>query len=67
MSKKFDDIVIGAGAPGLMCAVEAGKWNKTVLIVEHNSKIAEKIRISGDGRYNFTNIYTNNENFLSNN
>ena len=67
MSKKFDVIIIGAGAAGLMCAIEAGKRNKKVLIVEHTSKIAEKIRISGGGRCNFTNIYSNNENFLSNN
>ena len=67
MSKKFDVIVIGAGAAGLMCAIEAGKRNKKVLIIEHTSKIAEKIRISGGGRCNFTNIYSNNENFLSNN
>ena len=67
MSKKFDVIVIGAGAAGLMCAIEAGKRNKKVLIVEHTSKIAEKIRISGGGRCNFTNIYSNNENFLLNN
>ena len=66
MSKKFDVIVIGAGAAGLMCAIEAGKRNKKVLIVEHTSKITEKIRISGGGRCNFTNIYSNNENFLSN-
>jgi len=67
MSKKFDVIIIGAGAAGLMCAIEAGKRNKKVLIVEHTSKIAEKIRISGGGRCNFTNIYSNSENFLSNN
>ena len=42
MSKKFDVIVIGAGAAGLMCAIEAGKRNKKVLIIEHTSKIAEK-------------------------
>ena len=67
MNKKFDVIVIGAGAAGLMCAIEAGKRNKKVLIVEHTSKIAEKIRISGGGKCNFTNIYSSNENFLSNN
>ena len=43
MSKKFDVIIIGAGAAGLMCAIEAGKRNNKVLIVEHTSKIAEKI------------------------
>ena len=67
MNRNFEVIVIGAGAAGLMCAIEAGKRNKKVLIIEHSSKIAEKIRISGGGRCNFTNIYSNNENFLSNN
>ena len=67
MKKNFDVVVIGAGAAGLMCAIEAGKRNKKVLIIEHSSKIAEKIRISGGGRCNFTNIYSNSENFLSNN
>ena len=67
MNRNFEVIVIGAGAAGLMCAVEAGKRNKKVLIIEHSSKIAEKIRISGGGRCNFTNLYSNSENFLSNN
>ncbi len=67
MNINFDVIVIGAGAAGLMCAIEAGKRNKKVLILEHTSKIAEKIRISGGGRCNFTNIYSNTENFLSKN
>ena len=67
MNRNFDVVVIGAGAAGLMCAIEAGKRNKKVLIVEHSSKIAEKIRISGGGRCNFTNLYSNSENFLSNN
>ena len=67
MNRNFDVIVIGAGAAGLMCAIEAGKRNKKVLIIEHSSKIAEKIRISGGGRCNFTNLYSNSENFLSNN
>jgi predicted Rossmann fold flavoprotein len=67
MNINFDVVVIGAGAAGLMCAIEAGKRNKKVLIIEHTSKIAEKIRISGGGRCNFTNIYSNFENFLSNN
>ena len=67
MNKNFDVVVIGAGAAGLMCAIEAGKRNKKVLIIEHSSKIAEKIRISGGGRCNFTNLNSNSENFLSNN
>ena len=67
MKINFDVVIIGAGAAGLMCAIEAGKRNKKVLIIEHTSKIAEKIRISGGGRCNFTNLYSNSENFLSNN
>ena len=67
MQKNFDVIIIGAGAAGLMCGIEAGKRNRKVLIIEHTSKIAEKIRISGGGRCNFTNLYSNNENFLSKN
>ena len=67
MNRNFEVVVIGAGAAGLMCAIEAGKRNKKVLIIEHSSKIAEKIRISGGGRCNFTNLHSNNENFLSNN
>ena len=67
MNRNFDVVVIGAGAAGLMCAIEAGKRNKKVLIIEHSYKIAEKIRISGGGRCNFTNLYSNSENFLSNN
>ena len=67
MNRNFDVVVIGAGAAGLMCAIEAGKRNKKVIIIEHTSKIAEKIRISGGGRCNFTNIHSNIENFLSNN
>ena len=53
MNRNFEVIVIGAGAAGIMCAIEAGKRNKKVLIVEHTSKIAEKIRISGGGRWQF--------------
>ena len=67
MNRNYEVIVIGAGAAGLMCAIEAGKRNKKVLTIEHSSKIAEKIRISGGGRCNFTNIYNNSEKFLSNN
>ena len=67
MQKNFDVIIIGAGAAGLMCGIEAGKRNRKVLIIEHTSKIAEKIRISGGGRCNFTNLYSNNDNFLSKN
>ena len=67
MNKKYDVIIIGAGAAGLMSAIEAGKRGKIVLLIDHSTKIAEKIRISGGGRCNFTNLYSNPNNFLSNN
>ena len=63
----LDVIVIGAGAAGLMCAIEAGKRNKKVLVIDHYKKPAEKIRISGGGFCNFTNAYTSEKNFLSQN
>lgn len=62
-----DVVIIGAGAAGMMCAVEAGKRGRRVILVDHARKLAEKIRISGGGRCNFTNRYTKAENFLSNN
>lgn len=62
-----DVIVIGAGAAGLMCAMEAGKRGRSVLVLEHNDTIGKKIRISGGGRCNFTNIHAAPENFLSQN
>ena len=67
MNKKYDVIIIGAGAAGLMSAIEAGKRGKIVFSIDHSTKIAEKIRISGGGRCNFTNLYSNPSNFLSNN
>lgn len=63
----FDVVVIGAGAAGLMCAIEAGKRGRRVLIVEHSDRVGKKILISGGGRCNFTNLYTAPENFISNN
>ena len=66
-NKKYDVIIIGAGAAGLMSAIEAGKRGKIVFLIDHSTKIAEKIRISGGGRCNFTNLYSNPSNFLSNN
>ncbi len=62
-----DVIIIGAGAAGLMAAIEAGKRGRTVLLLESTGKIAEKIRISGGGRCNFTNINANHDNYLSQN
>ncbi|WP_298293349.1 NAD(P)/FAD-dependent oxidoreductase [Thiomonas sp.] len=63
----FDVIVLGAGAAGLMCAARAGQRGRRVLLLDHWPKVAEKIRISGGGRCNFTNLYTSADNFLSDN
>lgn len=63
----FDAIVIGAGAAGLMCAIEAGKRGRRIAVIEHAEKIGKKILISGGGRCNFTNIHCTPENFLSSN
>ena len=67
MNNKYDVIIIGAGAAGMMSAIEAGKRCRKVLLVDHYKKIGEKIRISGGGRCNFTNINTNPNKFLSQN
>ena len=67
MKKKYDVIIIGAGAAGLMSAIEAGKRGRKVLLVDHAKKIGEKIRISGGGRCNFTNINTQPSKFISKN
>jgi predicted Rossmann fold flavoprotein len=63
----FDIAVIGAGAAGMMCAAVAGQRGKKVVLVDHATSIGEKIRISGGGRCNFTNIDTGPANFLSEN
>jgi hypothetical protein len=60
-------VVVGAGAAGLMCAIEAGKRGRKVLVVERNDAVGKKIRISGGGRCNFTNLQTGPEDFLSEN
>ncbi|MDB5461092.1 MAG: aminoacetone oxidase family FAD-binding enzyme, partial [Caulobacteraceae bacterium] len=62
---QFDVVVIGAGAAGMMCAIEAGRRGRSVLIVDHAKAAGEKIRISGGGRCNFTNIHTAPDRFLS--
>ena len=67
MIEKFDVVIIGAGAAGMMCAIEAGKRGRKVLLVDHAKKIGEKIRISGGGRCNFTNINSNPNKFISSN
>jgi len=64
---KFDVIVIGGGAAGLLCAIEAGKRGRRTLVIEHNVKVGRKIIISGGGRCNFTNLHTSPENFISQN
>ncbi|KZL15769.1 Ferredoxin--NADP reductase [Pseudovibrio axinellae] len=65
--QNVDVLIIGAGAAGLMCAIEAGKRGRTVLVIDHAKKAAEKIRISGGGRCNFTNLHASPANYLSQN
>src|SRR5678816_4609916 len=60
-----DVIIIGAGAAGLFCAIEAGKRGRKVLVIEHAERVGKKIAISGGGRCNFTNLHTRPESFLS--
>ena len=67
MQQNFDVIVIGAGAAGLFCAARAGQRGRRVALLDHATTIGEKIRISGGGRCNFTNIGTSPANFLSQN
>ncbi len=64
---RFDAVIIGAGAAGLFCAGIAGQSGLKVLLVDHSAKVAEKIRISGGGRCNFTNLGTSADNFLGEN
>src|SRR5271166_666967 len=65
MGQNFDAIILGAGAAGLLCAIEAGKRGKRVAILEHADRAGKKILISGGGRCNFTNLHCRPENFLS--
>ncbi len=65
--KRVDVIIIGAGAAGLMCGIEAGKRGRKVLILDKADKVGKKILISGGGRCNFTNLYTEPDNFISDN
>jgi predicted Rossmann fold flavoprotein len=67
LSHGFDAIVLGAGAAGLICAVEAGKRGRRVAVLERAERVGKKILISGGGRCNFTNIYCQPENFISHN
>src|SRR5271167_2651457 len=65
MVHQFDAIILGAGAAGLMCAIEAGKRGRRVAVLELADRPEKKILISGGGRANFTNLHTSPENFLS--
>src|SRR5471032_1169874 len=67
MAKQFDVAVIGAGAAGMMCAAVAAQQGKRVVLIDHAAKLAEKNRISGGGRCNFTNTQAGPQNFLSEN
>ena len=64
---KTDVIVLGAGAAGMMCAIEAGRRGRSVTVIDHAKAPGEKIRISGGGRCNFTNMHCTPANFISNN
>lgn len=65
--RNFDVIIVGAGGAGMMCAIQAGKRGRSVLLLDHSEKIGRKILISGGGRCNFTNIHARPENFHSQN
>jgi predicted Rossmann fold flavoprotein len=65
MSRRFDAVILGAGAAGLFCAAQAGKRGRRVAVLESAERAGKKILISGGGRCNFTNIYCTPENFLS--
>src|SRR5438477_10777298 len=64
---RYDVAILGGGAAGLMCAIEAGKRGRRTVVLEQNRQIGRKILISGGGRCNFTNLHTTAENFLSRN
>jgi predicted Rossmann fold flavoprotein len=65
--RKFDVIILGAGAAGMMCAIQAGKRGRSVLLIDHSKRMGEKIRISGGGKCNFTNLDVTFDKFLSQN
>jgi predicted Rossmann fold flavoprotein len=65
--QKVDVVILGAGAAGMMCAIEAGKRGRRVVLLDHADRVGKKILISGGGRCNFTNIHCHAENFLSEN
>src|ERR1700747_1432693 len=65
MSRRFDVVVLGAGAAGLFCAIEAGKRGRRVAVLERAERVGKKILISGGGRCNFTHLHCKPENFIS--
>jgi predicted Rossmann fold flavoprotein len=65
--QKVDVVVLGAGAAGMMCALEAGRRGRRVVLIEHAERVGKKILISGGGRCNFTNLHCRAENFISEN
>lgn len=67
MTEKCDVLILGAGAAGMMCAIRAGQRGRSVIILDHAKSPGEKIRISGGGRCNFTNIHAGPKNYLSQN
>src|ERR1700730_15608872 len=67
MTHSFDALILGGGAAGLMCAIEAGKRGRRVAVLEHADRLGKKILISGGGRCNFTNLHCRPESFLSSN
>src|SRR6201994_4834920 len=67
MQQNFDVLILGGGAAGLMCAMEAGKRGRRVAVLERAERIGKKILISGGGRCNFTNLHCRPENVISSN
>src|SRR6202140_164878 len=65
LTQQFDALVLGGGAAGLMCALDAGKRGRRVAVLERAERAGKKILISGGGRCNFTNIHCRPENFIS--
>ncbi|MCA8868302.1 MAG: NAD(P)/FAD-dependent oxidoreductase [Rhodobacteraceae bacterium] len=63
--EQFDAVIVGAGAAGMMCAIECARRSRRVLVLDHNHSAGEKIRISGGGRCNFTNLRCSADSFLS--
>ncbi|MBD8685872.1 MULTISPECIES: NAD(P)/FAD-dependent oxidoreductase [unclassified Rhizobium] len=67
MTEKCNVLILGAGAAGMMCAIRAGQRGRSVILIDHAKAPGEKIRISGGGRCNFTNVHTSPKNYLSSN